>query len=247
MLKVVKTQRAYEEVVRQIRNLIEKGRLKRGDQLPTERELCETFQLSRATVREAIRSLESMNLVESRQGNGTFVIASSEETLIQPLAAALFHKKDDLFDIFSIRRIIEPDVAHLAAEYASDEDILELERILKVQKNDILENANTVGTNTAFHHCLARMARNRVLERLLLALNDLLSEIRGKYLESPERQRKSYLGHQAILAAIREKDGMEARLAMRRHLEDVERVIHLKRQEKDGPARKSSPEDLTRE
>jgi GntR family transcriptional regulator, transcriptional repressor for pyruvate dehydrogenase complex len=229
MLKVVKKQRAYEGVVRQIRGLIEKGRFKHGDQLPTERELCETFKLSRATVREAIRSLESMNLVESRQGNGTYVIASSEEALVHPLAAALFHKKDDISDIFSIRGMIEPDVAQLAAEKATVEDIHELERILASQERDISTGANTVGTNTSFHHCLARMAKNRVLERLLLALIELLSEIRERHLQSEDRQKKSYLGHQAILAAIRERNGAAARLAMRRHLEEVERVIILKR------------------
>jgi GntR family transcriptional repressor for pyruvate dehydrogenase complex len=229
MLKVVKKQRAYEEVVRQIRGLIEKGRLKQGDQLPTERELCETLKLSRATVREAIRSLESLNLVESRQGNGTYVIASSEEALIHPLAAALFHKKDDISDIFSLREMIEPDVAQLAAENATPEDLLELELILANQEQDISTGANTVGTNTSFHHYLARMAKNRVLERLLLALIELLSEIRERHLQSEDRQKKSYLGHQVILAAIREHNGAAARLAMRRHLEEVERVILSKR------------------
>ncbi|MCL4491790.1 MAG: GntR family transcriptional regulator, partial [Nitrospirae bacterium] len=107
MLKAVEKKRAYEDVVKQIRALIEKGKLKRGDQLPTERELADTFKVSRTTVREAIRTLESMRLVQSRQGDGTYVLASSEESLIQPLAAALFHEKDDIQDIFSIRNIVE--------------------------------------------------------------------------------------------------------------------------------------------
>jgi len=71
MLKAVKKRRAYEDIVKQIRNLIEKGKLKQGDQLPTERELSEIFKVSRATLREAILSLETMQLVERRQGNGT--------------------------------------------------------------------------------------------------------------------------------------------------------------------------------
>ena len=72
MLKAVIKKRAYEGIVEQIRNLIQKGRLKRGDQLPNERELSETFKVSRATVREAILSLETMKLVDRRQGNGTY-------------------------------------------------------------------------------------------------------------------------------------------------------------------------------
>ena len=108
MLKAVRKKRAHEDIVKQIRNLLEKGKLKRGDQLPTERDLSETFKVSRATVREAIFSLETMKLVERRQGDGTYVIASSEEALIQPLAAFLLHEKDNLIDIFSVRKIIEP-------------------------------------------------------------------------------------------------------------------------------------------
>ena len=79
MLKAVRKKRAYEDIVQQIRQLIEKGKLKREDRLPTERELCETFKVSRATVREAIFSLETMKFVQRRQGKGTYVIASSEE------------------------------------------------------------------------------------------------------------------------------------------------------------------------
>jgi len=80
MLKAVEKKRAYEDIVRQMRGLIKDGKLKKGDQLPTEREMTEVFKVSRATVREAIRTLESMGLVGSKQGNGTYVIASGEET-----------------------------------------------------------------------------------------------------------------------------------------------------------------------
>jgi len=76
MLKAVKKRRAYEDIVEQIRKLIEKGKLRRGDQLPVEKELSETFRVSRLTVREAILSLETMKLVDRRQGDGTYVIAS---------------------------------------------------------------------------------------------------------------------------------------------------------------------------
>jgi len=90
MLKPVEKKKAYEDIVQQIRALIEDGKLKRNDHLPSERELGETFRVSRTTVREAIRTLESMKLLQSRQGNGTYVVASSEEALIQPLAGGPF-------------------------------------------------------------------------------------------------------------------------------------------------------------
>src|SRR5512139_1598220 len=166
MLKAVEKKRAYEDIVKQILSLIEKGKLKRGDQLPVERELSETFKVSRATVREAIFSLESMKLVQRRQGDGTYVIASTEEALVQPLAAALFHEKDDIIDIFFIRKIVEPEVAQLASERATPEEVSELEEILREQERELRSGENPVQTDAEFHHVLARMARNRVLERL---------------------------------------------------------------------------------
>jgi len=229
MLKAVEKKKAYEDIVKQIRDLIEKGRLKKGDQLPTERELTETFKVSRATVREAIRTLESMMLVESRQGNGTYVLASSEEALVQPLAAALFHEKDDLMDIFYIRKLIEPSIAQLAAGNATRDEIKELEEILGKQEQDIENGVSSLETDSAFHTILARMAKNRALGRLLLALVDLLEETREEYLQNGVRARESLQGHQKILAAIRSGDCAAARQAMVRHLEGVEGLLFKKK------------------
>jgi GntR family transcriptional repressor for pyruvate dehydrogenase complex len=231
MLKAVRKKRAYEDIVKQIRGLIEKGKLKRDDQLPTERELSETFKVSRATVREAIFSLETMKLVERRQGDGTYVIASSEEALIQPLAASLFHEKDDIIDIFSLRKIIEPEVAHLASENRTPEEMNELEEILKEHEKEVADGMSPIQANSDFHRLLARMARNRVLERLLLALFDLLGETRERYLQTEERKQKSLQGHYEILTAIQGGDGPAARQAMRRHLEGVEDILFKKRKE----------------
>src|SRR4030042_3834007 len=143
-LRAVEKKRAYEDIVQQVLTLIEDGKLKRGDQLPSERELTETFKVSRTTVREAIRTLESMKLLQCRQGTGTYVLASSEEALIQPLAAALFNKKDDIRDIFFIRRIIEPHVAQLAAEHATSQEIEEMERMLQEQERCIRKRVNII-------------------------------------------------------------------------------------------------------
>lgn len=229
MLKAIEKKRAYEDIVKQIRALIERGKLKRGDQLPVERELSETFKVSRATVREAIFNLEVMRLVQRRQGDGTYVIASSEETLVQPLAAALFHERDDIIDIFSIRKMIEPEVAQLASANATPEEIAELEELLKEQEEEIAGGKPPIQTDTDFHHLLARMSRNRVLERLLLALVDLLRRTRENYLQTSERMGRSLRGHREILKAIKNGQGRVARQAMRRHLEDVEHAVFNKR------------------
>lgn len=143
-MKAVRKRRAYEDIVDQIRKLIEKGRLRQGDQLPVEKELSETFKVSRLTVREAILSLETMNLVDRRQGNGTYVIASSEEALVGPLAAVLVQEKDSLLDVFAVREIIEPEIARLAAKNARPEQVADLLRIVEAQEREAGEREQHV-------------------------------------------------------------------------------------------------------
>ena len=239
MLKAVKKKRVYEDIVQQKRNLIQNGKLKQGDQLPTERELVDTFKVSRASVREAIFFLETMKLVNRRQGNGTYVIASSEEALIQPLAATLFLEKDNIMDIFSIRKIIEPQVAQLAAENATASEINELEEILQEQAKDLGDGINFTKTDSEFHNLLTQTAKNRVLERLLLAILDLLAQTREKYLQVEGRAQKSLKGHQEILSAIKARNPVAARQAMRRHLEEIEHILFNKK--KGGVKRSSTP------
>ncbi len=226
MLKAVRKRRAYEDIVDQIFRLIEKGKLRRGDQLPVEKELSETFKVSRLTVREAILSLETMKLVDRRQGNGTYVIASSEEALVKPLAAALVQEKDSLLDVFAVREIIEPEIARLATGNATPEHIAGLERILEIQENELANRNNRV--NASFHRELAKMARNKVLERLLFALMDTLAAAGEKYSQTEERRRKSLQGHRQILLAVQTGEKDAAGRAMRLHLREVENVLFRK-------------------
>jgi GntR family transcriptional repressor for pyruvate dehydrogenase complex len=232
MLKPVEKKKAYEDIVQQIRTLIEEGNLKRNDQLPSERDLSETFRVSRTTVREAIRTLESMKLLQSRQGDGTYVLVSSAEALIQPLATALFKEKDDIRDIFTMRKIIEPHVAELAAENATPQEMEELERILRKQEECIGQGENIIETDSAFHNLMAKATKSRVIERLIIALIDLLKQTREQYLsddENDERARISLKGHQRILAAIKQGNREAARTSMTDHLEGVEKIIFHKR------------------
>ena len=224
-IKAVEKRRAYEDVVAQIRTLIEEGRLKQGDQLPTERDLSETFKVSRATIREAIRTLESQKLVQSRQGEGTYVLASSEEILVHPLAAALFSEKDNIQDIFYVRKIIEPHIAELAAENATPEEIEELAAIISERERTGSNCIVNARQDAGFHAFLARISKNSVLERLLAALADPLEQTRNEYLQDEERSKQSFVGHHEVFAAVKAGDSTAARRAMRRHLEEVETIV----------------------
>ena len=105
MLKVIKKTRIHEEVFSQIHELIKQGRLKARDQLPSERELAETFKVSRTSVREALRTLESQGLIVSKTGMGNFVVDLPVEALVGPLARLLIDEKKALADVFELRKL----------------------------------------------------------------------------------------------------------------------------------------------
>ncbi len=224
-IKAVEKRRAYEDVVVQIRALIDSGRLKQGDQLPTERELSEMFKVSRATIREAIRTLESLKLVQSRQGEGTYVLASDAEVLVHSLAEAISNETDNMYDIFYVRKVTAPYVAELAAENATPEEICELAALLVAQRKAAEEGASVAKYDIEFHALMAKVSKNTVLERLLAAISDVMDQTRDEHLQDEERSRKSIEGHEEVLTAIRNGDSTAARRAMRRHLEDMEAIV----------------------
>lgn len=223
-LRAVKQHRLFQDIVGQIRRLLDDGRLKPGDQLPPERELSETFQVSRASVREAIRALESMGLIEIRSGEGTYV-ASPADSLISPLASAFRLRKDALREIFEARRIVEPEIAALAAQRATPSQVKELEAILKDQARQIAKGETGMEADTVFHSTLAQAAGNKVFLRLDDAMVDSLREARERSLQSHGRPARSLAGHREILDAIRARDPAKARKAMLKHLEAIERNI----------------------
>ncbi len=222
MLKVIKKTRIYQEVVSQIHDLIREGKLKASDQLPSERELAETFKVSRTSVREALRALETQGLVVSRTGTGTFVADLPIESLVAPLATLLIEEKSALADIFEMRKLIEPRIAALAAERATKRDIERMKGILEKQREEVDRGATGVEEDAEFHFVIGRATQNQALEKLVSGLMDILSHSREESLQTPGRSQASLEAHYRILSAIEQHDKEKSRLAMLRHIEQVE-------------------------
>jgi len=118
--EVVRRNKVYEEVAKQIERLI-LNKLKPGDKLPSERELAEMLRVSRSSIRDAIRGLELMGLVEPRQGAGTIVRELSAESLVNPFANALMRRQEMVSELLDFRKMLEPPLAARAATHASPE------------------------------------------------------------------------------------------------------------------------------
>ena len=222
MLKAIRKTRIYEEVVSQVHEMVREGKFKAGDQLPTERELAETFKVSRTSVREALRALETQGLIVSRTGAGNFVADLPVESLIAPLAAMLIEEKDALADIFEMRKLIEPHIASLAAERATKRDIERMKKILDKQRDAVSRGETGVEADAELHFAIGRATQNQALEKLVSGLMDILSHSREESLQTKDRRRASIESHRKILSAIEVHDRKKAREAMLYHIEQVE-------------------------
>jgi GntR family transcriptional repressor for pyruvate dehydrogenase complex len=225
MFKPVKKTRIHEEIVLKIRDMIEQGQLTTGDQLPTERELAEAFKVSRPSVREALRTLESQGFLVSRQGDGTYVSQKPIELLIEPLAAVIGREKYDQLELFEMRRLLEPQLAYLAADRATAEEILEMEQLVHIQEEELAGIDTGTNPDHTLHKVLTRATKNKILISIMDSLMDSLAESRDKYLQVAERQKKSLVRHKEILKAIKSGNCEEAARIMREHLEETESIL----------------------
>jgi len=214
----------YEAVAAQIERLILK-KLKPGDKLPSERELTELLQVSRSSIRDAIRSMELMGLVEPRQGAGTIVCERPAASSINPFDDALKRRQELVSELLDFRKMLEPPLAARAATNVSPEEILEMEEILQRQEAKLSLGEPAIEEDAEFHYSVALASGNSVVLKVLDLLMDLLRDTRQRSLQVPGRQQKSLAGHRRILAAIRRHDGEAAKSAMRRHIEDVEEIV----------------------
>jgi GntR family transcriptional repressor for pyruvate dehydrogenase complex len=237
MLHAIKKTRIHEEVFSQIHQLIREGRFKARDQLPSERELAETFKVSRTSVREALRALESRGLIVSRTGMGNFVADLPVDSLVGPLAKMLIDEKEALADVFEMRKLIEPHIAALAAERATDRDIAQLKRIVAKQIEAVSRGETGVDADAELHLCISRATQNQALQKLVSGLMEMLSRSREESLQTTERRNASIETHRKIVGAIEKHDLIEARNEMLRHIEEVEASVlpsnHAQRSERN--------------
>jgi len=223
--EAVRRTKVYEQAAQQLQRMIRDGLIKPGEKLPAERELAEMLQVSRGSLRDAIRTLELMGLVEPRQGEGTVVCDPSAESLINPLATVLLRQREIIGDLLEFRRMIEPTLAGRAAKNTSDEELAYMEDILRRQKEKLALGELAIDEDSEFHYAIAQAARNSVVLKVLDAFMDLLRESRERSLQLEGRLQKSFVGHRRILDSIRKHDVRTAEKAMRQHIDEVEGIV----------------------
>jgi DNA-binding FadR family transcriptional regulator len=152
--------------------------------------------------------------------DGTYIARQPVESSFAPRSVILT-EKDDQMELFEMRRMIEPDLAYLAAERATEEEIAMMEKVLSLRRNDRPGDYET-DVDRNFHYIMARAARNKALLRITDNIIDLLAESRDQYLQVEGRPQKSILRHREVLEAIRARDPERAEKCMLEHLVDIE-------------------------
>jgi len=215
--------KVHEEVAAKIQRLIQQ-KLKPGDKLPTQRTMAAMFRVTRGCVKEAVRRLELMGLVDPRSGRGTTVREPSADIFLVP-PMGLLQNPRLLGELLDFRKMLEPKLAALAAKRASPQAIAEMEGILRRQEKKVRQGELAIEEDSEFHYTIARASENAVVLKVLDALMDMLLEVRERSLQVEGRPQKSMAGHSRILNAIKRHDAAAAHKAMRRHIVDIEEIV----------------------
>ncbi|HEU5438443.1 MAG TPA: FadR/GntR family transcriptional regulator [Ktedonobacterales bacterium] len=221
MYQPVGRSKLFERIVEQIQGRIVRGELRAGDRLPPERELALAFGASRTAVREALKTLAQMGLVDMRPGRGTIITDNTFDAMRSSLGLMLRvgqHSPDALVEL---RQIIEPEIAALAAERATETHIAALREAVEMMERSLRRADTYIEADNRFHRTLALASRNPLIVSLVDSIVGLLSEQRARIFSVPGGPERGQVYHKTLLDAVERRDVERARTAMRAHLTQV--------------------------
>jgi GntR family transcriptional repressor for pyruvate dehydrogenase complex len=226
-LKPITKARVSETVVIQLKKFIVSQKLQPGSKLPSERELVGKMEISRASVREALRILEIMGFVIAKPGKGVFVKSLTPD-LLMPLSVWLPTHQDTLHDHFEARLMLEPGAAGLAALRATPRDMAGLQENERIFKERLLHQdlVGLIKADMAFHTLIGAATGNKTIKMFMETITRLLFDGWKASLRLEGRPQKTVKEHGRIIKALLNKDPGQAQEAMRRHLQKA--LKHLK-------------------
>ncbi|MCS6915831.1 MAG: FadR/GntR family transcriptional regulator [Myxococcales bacterium] len=241
MLKPIGKQRVAEEIVHQLRGLILRGHYATGDKLPPERKLAEELGVNRASLREAIKSLEQMGLVKTRQGDGTRVLDFMQTAgveLVSHLVAGSdgAPSLDVLDDVLEFRRIFARDVARLAAHKATPQDIDRLEEVARRAEDPELSHEELLKVDFEFYIELTRAAKNRVFQLLINTIRAAVMSHAAFFTQLSQPPAIIRKHHREVIEALRARDAERAAEAVDQYLSKGQELLATL-----FPAHKSNP------
>jgi GntR family transcriptional repressor for pyruvate dehydrogenase complex len=243
-IKPIRNKRIPEEIVQQLKKLIEAGHIPPGSKLPPERQLAKMLGVSRPSLREALGALDLLGIIELRHGSGTYVSLSPKNWHLEPIRHIFTIKKGTLIKIFEVRKILEAGLAQLAAQRRTEDDLASMEKSLENMRLNLDDPEKYALYELDFHLALAEAADNVVMadliEKLYAMLKGTRQELSTWLTRSKSFRRRDRLNHKKILDAVRARDEKAAVKAMIDHLKDFVKR-HLEPQNDEEAKKSRSP------
>ena len=214
-----------EEIAARLLDLIRGEELRPGDKLPAERELAAAMHVSRPVLREALRALAIMNVVEIRQGAGTYITALEPQALVSHLDFVFSKDPVAIAGVIETRRVVEVGNVRLAAARISDAELAALEALLGELRAAVADPDRFATLDIAFHDAVSDAAGNFLLGQFMRIINTLGRVSRERTGASPATRERALADHVAIVAALRARDPDAAAKGMERHLDHVEAAL----------------------
>lgn len=220
-----------QSVAREIQTMIQSGQLKAGEKIPSQREFSQRFGISRASLREALLTLETLGLLKTEAGRGTFVSAPGERSDAGNMAPWRYSDSYSAFDVFQTRILLEGEIARLSAGRLTQLQLENMEAATRAMeqswaRQDLLTN---VEADLDFHRTIVSACANTMLKALYQTVRDQLTETQRQPIPitDPERMNQSIAEHRRIIAALRANDANAARTEMETHIRNTARCAGL--------------------
>ncbi|MFS8302013.1 FadR/GntR family transcriptional regulator [Bacillus altitudinis] len=218
----VSNKKLYIQIYHQILSEIQLGSFQIGDKLPSERELCEQFGVSRAPVRQALSALEMNGIIYSRQGEGVFVKSTTIHN-----EGSISMKSASPEDIVEARMHIEPLIIHFAALRATDEDILELKQTIKKMEEETHSGVYVPATDEQLHMGIAKASHNDLFITFMSSITNAMKQqemwrfIRDRTVTRSDYREVNFQEHKLIIEALEERNAAEAVKRMTAHMQNL--------------------------
>ena len=213
------------DVTRKLLDWLLSGGIEPSERIASERQLTEALGVGRSAVREAIKTLNALGLLEVRQGSGTYFAGSTSGLLPRVVEWGLLLGERSAHDLMETRRLLEIDIAGLAAERRDPTAIAALEAALEKMRLARSEIPAYVDADVEFHLSLANASQNQVMADLLGSIRSLLDVWARRVLEAAGETETSLKMHEPILRAVKRGDVEASRAAMERHMARAERRL----------------------
>jgi len=214
-----------DQIIETIGRLIAEGSLKPGDALPGGNDLSEMLKVSNTSVRQALKALDVLGVLEIKPGSKTYLNKSISKLLINPMKFMTLLHNVSIIELFATRKVIEVALAKLAAENASEEDLEKMRIALQESKKNINNTKNYLINEMDFHDAIFKASNNRILTAFMASINNLMIEVREITVVAYVDLEDSLAQHIEIFNAIKSRNPEKAGKAMLEHLSKIESII----------------------